>query len=214
MSGKVHIRVLIADPHPLFRDAVARVIHQHPELELVAELSDGRQALAEILRLQPDVAVIELALPSLRGDRVLTAVQRHRLRTRVVFLCTAYPPGVAYGLLAEGAAGCVTKDALPEPLARGILRAARGEVVLGDGVPATLADEIRLRHVSGRPVLSGREAALLARLAEGRSGPAIAQELQLSLATVKTHLGHLYGKLGVSDRAAAVAVAMRRGLLE
>jgi two-component system nitrate/nitrite response regulator NarL len=214
MSGNGATRVLVADSQPLFRDAVARVIHQHAALELMAELGDGRQTLAGIVEHQPDVAVIDLALRSLPGDRVLVAVRRHRLPTRVLFLCAAYAPGVAYRLLAEGAAGCLTKDALPEQLARAILGAARGEVVLGAGAAATVADEIRLRHEHGRPLLSPREAALLPQLADGRSGPAIAQALQLSPATVKTQLGHLYEKLGVSDRAAAVAVAMRRGLLE
>jgi two-component system nitrate/nitrite response regulator NarL len=214
MSCKRPIRVLAGDPQPLYRDAVARVVHQHADLQLVADVDDGRRALAEILRLEPDVALIDLPLPSLPGDRVLTAVRRRRLPTRVLFLSAAYAPGLAYRLLAEGAAGCLTKRTLPDELARAIVTAAGGEVVLGPGVPATLAEEIRLRHERRRPVLSPREAALLARLAEGRSGPSIAQELQVSPATVKTQLANMYEKLGVSDRAAAVAAAMRRGLLE
>jgi two-component system nitrate/nitrite response regulator NarL len=214
MTGTSTVRVLIAEPHPLYRDAVARVIHRHAGLQLVGEFGDGRRALAELVRLQPEVALVDVALPSLPGDRVLGAVRRRRLPTRVIFLSAVYAAGLAYRLLAEGAAGCLTKGIGPEELGRAIVAAARGEVVLGSDVPATLAQEIRLRHENGRPVLSPREAALLERLADGRSGPAIAQELRVSPATVKTHLAHLYEKLGVNDRAAAVAVGMRRGLLE
>lgn len=214
MTSSSPVRVLVADPHPLYRDAVARVIRQHAELQLVGELGDGRRALADVVRLRPDVVVIDLSLPSLRGDRVLGAVQRRHLPSRVLFLAANYAPGVAYRLLAEGAAGCLTKEVRADELTHAIVRAARGDVVLGPGIPATLAQEIRLRHENGRPVLSPREATLLERLADGRSGPAIASELRVSPSTVKTHLTHLYEKLGVNDRAAAVAVGMRCGLLE
>lgn len=208
------IRVLTGDSQPLFRDAVARTIRQGTAFELVGEVADGRAALDAIIALQPDVAVLDLPLPTLDGDRVLRAVTRDGLPTRILFLCTGPSPDRAYRALEDGAAGLLTKHASAEQLCEAIRAAARGEVVLAHEVVGGVAHEIRLRAGSGRVRLTERERAILRLIADGRSLPAIARDLHLALTTVKTHVSHLYEKLGVSERAAAVAEAMRRGLLE
>jgi two-component system, NarL family, nitrate/nitrite response regulator NarL len=208
------IRVLAGDAQPLFRDAVARTIRQGAALELVGEVDDGRAALDAIVALRPDVAVLDMPLPSLDGDRVLRAVTRDGLPTRILFLCAGPSPDRAYRALEDGAAGVLSKHASAEQLCAAIRAAARGETVLSSEVMSGVAREIRLRAGAGRVRLTERERAILRLIADGRNLPAIARELHLGTATVKTHVAHIYEKLGVGERAAAVAEAMRRGLLE
>ena len=208
------MRVLAADGQPLYRDAVARAIRERPELELVAQVCDGRKALEAIAAEQPDVAVIDRTLAGLSGKQVLNAVARDGLRTRVVLIAAQAEPGEVYAALAEGAAGYLTKDADARELCDAITAVARGRTVLAPELQAGLAGEIRLRAPHDRPVMSVRERETLTLIAEGLSAPQIGATLHLSTATVKTHLQHIYEKLGVSERAAAVAEAMRRGLLE
>ena len=208
------MRVLAADGQPLYRDAVARAIRERPELELVGQAGDGREALEAIGTAQPDVAVIGRALTGLSGKQVLNAVARDGLRTRVVLIAAKPEPGEVYAALAEGAAGYLTKDADARELCDAITAVARGKTVLAPELQAGVAGEIRLRAPHDRPVMSERERETLTLIAEGLSAPQIGRTLHLSTATVKTHLQHIYGKLGVSERAAAVAEAMRRGLLE
>jgi two-component system nitrate/nitrite response regulator NarL len=208
------VRVLAADGKPLYRDAVARAIRERPELELVGQASDGRAALQAIGAEEPDVAVLDRTLTGLSGEQVLNAVARDGLRTRVVLIAARAEPGEVYAALAEGAAGYLTKDADARQLCDAITAVARGRTVLAPELQAGVAGEIRLRAVHDRPVMSDRERETLTLIAEGLSAPQIGRTLHLSTATVKTHLQHIYEKLGVSERAAAVAEAMRRGLLE
>jgi two-component system nitrate/nitrite response regulator NarL len=119
-----------------------------------------------------------------------------------------------YQALETGAAGFVSKEARREEIVDAVLACARGENVVPTDIAAGLVSEIRLRKQDERPVLTQREQEILRLIAAGKSLPEIAKELYLGLTTVKTHVQHLYEKLGVSDRAAAVASAMRRGLIE
>jgi two-component system nitrate/nitrite response regulator NarL len=215
MSGdRARVRVLAADDHPLFREAVARTIRERPEFELVGEAADGTQALAAIRQLAPDVAVLDVKMPGLDGLQVLNAVSRDALPTRVILLSAFLDGAVAFEAMAAGAAAYLSKEAERGRLADTIAAVSRGETVLGPEVQAGLAAEIRVRGAKDRPGLSEREREILEHIAAGRSAPQIAELLFLSTATVKSHLQSLYEKLGVSDRAAAVAEAMRRGLLE
>jgi len=208
------VRVLAADSHPLYRDGLTRAIRERPELELVGQARDGREALAAIGSEQPDVAVIDPALTGLSGEQVLNAVGRDGLRTRVVMLAAEPDPGLVYAAIAKGAAGYLTKDADARELCDAISAVARGRTVLAPQLQAGIATEIRLRSIDERPLLSEREREILKLVAGGLSAPAIGRRLCLATPTVKTHLHHAYEKLGVAERAAAVAEAMRRGLLE
>ncbi len=208
------VRVLAADSHPLYRDALSRAIKERPELELVAQARDGREALDAIGAAQPDVAVIDRTLPGLSGQQVLNAVSRDGLRTRVVLIDAEPDPGGVYTAIANGAAGYLTKDADARELCDAITAVARGRTVLSPELQSGVASEIRLRAVHERPFLSDREREILKLVAEGLTAPEIGKTLYLGTATVKTHLHHVYSKLGVSERAAAVAEAMRRGLVE
>jgi two-component system nitrate/nitrite response regulator NarL len=208
------VRVLVADDHPLFREAVVRAVKERPELELVGEATDGRLALERIRELAPDVAVLDVKMPELDGLRVLNAVRRDGLETRVILLSAYLDGSTAFEAVASGAAAFLSKDAERRTILDTIAKVSRGETVLGPEVQAGLAEEIRMRGSRDRPGLSPRELEILKHIAEGRSAPDIGKLIHLSPATVKSHQQSLYEKLGVSDRAAAVAEAMRRGLLE
>jgi len=215
MAGNHPTSVLIADDHPLFREAIARVIAERPDLELVAEAADGRAALDKIRELKPDVAVIDVRMPQLDGSDVLVALREEGLPTNVVFLSAFLDPKTVYDAVAAGANAYLSKEAETDEIVTAILAASRGETILGPEVQTGLAEQIRFREESeARPRLSDREHEVLKLIAEGLSAPEIGERIHLSTATVKTHLQHLYEKLGVSERAAAVAEGMRRGLVD
>ena len=180
----------------------------------MAQAGDGRAALDAIGEEEPDVALLDGTLAGLTCEQVLNAVSRDGLRTRVVLIAARPEPERVYSALADGAAGYLTKDADARELCDAITAVARGGTVLSPELHAGVAGEIRLRSPRRRPLLSERERQTLVLIAEGKSAPDIGRVLHLSTATVKTHLQHIYEKLGVSERAAAVAEAMRRGLLE
>jgi two-component system nitrate/nitrite response regulator NarL len=213
MSGRT-ISVLIGDEQPLFRDALARVVRQRRDLALAGEVTDGHAALVALRQLEPDVAVFGVPLGSMDIRRVIRALTRIGLATRALLLFPYPDPQTMFECLGDGAAGCLTRTIDPHALTRAIDVAAGGRTVVADELQTALAQEIRLRHAAGGPLLTDRECEVLTLVAEGRSNPQIAEYLHVAPSTVKTHVGHLFEKLGVSDRAAAVAVGMRRGLLD
>lgn len=214
MTAALRTRILVAEDHPLFREALAATIGARAEFELVGEVSDGRAALEQARALRPDVLVLDLKLPELDGLQVLGALRREESPVRVVLLSAFLDGAIAYEAVAAGAEGYLSKDADRERICDTIAAVARGETVLAPEIQAGIAQEIRTRGTTTRPRLSPREHEVLTLVAQGHSAPDIGKQLFLSPATVKGHLQSLYEKLGVSDRAAAVAEGMRRGLLE
>jgi two-component system, NarL family, nitrate/nitrite response regulator NarL len=208
------LRVLIADDHPLYRQALERAIKERPDLELVAACEDGRDALEQIGSLEPEVAIVDVRMPGLDGLKIVGATKRDRISTRIVLLTGYEDAAAAYRALAAGAAGYVSKTSDTTELCDTIVAAARGDTVIAPQFAAGIATEIQLRERSDRPALTNRETEVLRLLAEGGTAQKIGDALHLSEATIKTHLHNLYDKLDVSDRAAAVATAMRWGLLE
>jgi two-component system nitrate/nitrite response regulator NarL len=208
------VRLVVADDHPLYRDGVVRALEASGRAEVVAEAEDGRVALAEITKHRPDVALLDYRLPGLDGLEITHAIVRDGLPTRVLLLSAFTDSGIVYKALQVGVSGYLPKEARREQIVDAVLACARGDTVLPPELASGLASEIRLRAASDSPVLTDRESEILRLIAGGKSLPAIAKELFLGVTTVKTHTQHLYDKLGVSDRAAAVAEAMRRGLIE
>lgn len=208
------IRVVIADDHPLYRDGVSRALVSSGQVEVVAEAGDGQTALEDIRRHQPDVAILDYKLPGLDGLAVTHAIVRDRLPTRTLLLSAFTDSGLIYKALQTGVAGYLTKDARRDEIRDAVLACARGENVIPKHVASGLVSEIRMRAVDNTPALTDREHEVLKFIAAGKSVPQIARELFLGTTTVKTHVQHVYDKLGVSDRAAAVAEAMRRGMIE
>lgn len=208
------VRIIIADDHPVFRDGVARVVKGRPEFDLVGEAEDGRHALDLIKELEPDVALLDVEMPRLSGPDVLNAVRRDGHPTRVILLSAHVDSETVYKAVAAGAGAYLSKDSSRDRICDAIAAVARGETVISSEVQAGLAAEIQHREREQRPALTPREQEILVLIAQGLSAPTIAGQLYLSPSTVKTHLKSVYEKLGVSDRAAAVAEGMRRGLLE
>jgi two-component system nitrate/nitrite response regulator NarL len=206
------LRVLGADDHPHFLFGITHSQKHWPGLELAAQARSGREAVTLALETRPDLAVLDAEMPDLSGLDVLRAINREGLPTRVLFLANSLRANISYDLVEAGAAGVLNKDATPETIVDALIRIARGETVLAPEVQSALMLEVRDRR-ERRTVLSPREAQVLEFLADGLTAPQIAVQLHLSPSTVKTHLKRLYGRLDVSDRAAAVAEGMRRGLI-
>ncbi|MEC4903019.1 response regulator transcription factor [Mycobacteroides chelonae] len=208
------MRVVVGDDHPLFREGVVRALTGSGQICVVAEAQDGAGALALIREHQPDVALLDYRMPELDGTQVAAAVRRDELRTRVLLLSAHDDAAIVYHALAEGAAGFLSKESTRAELVSAVLDCARGRDVVTASLTAGLAGEIRKRAQPAGPSLSTREREVLQMIADGLTVPAMAKQLFLAPSTVKTHVQRLYEKLGVGDRAAAVAEAMRRGLPE
>jgi two-component system nitrate/nitrite response regulator NarL len=208
------VRVVVGDDHPLFRDGLVRALTGSGEVEVVAEAEDGRSALALIKEHSPDVALLDYRMPEMDGAEVAAAVRRDELSTRVLLVSAHDDAEIVYHALQQGAAGYLPKDSTRSEIVNAVLDCAKGRDVLAPRLASGLAVEIRRRAEPSGPTLSSREREVLNMIALGRTIPAIAESLFLAPSTVKTHVQRLYEKLGVGDRAAAVAEAMRRGLLE
>jgi two-component system nitrate/nitrite response regulator NarL len=208
------VTVVIVDDHAFFRDGLSRGLTRSGQIAVVAEAANGRDGLETIRTNRPTVAVVDYQMPDMDGIALLHAVTREKLATRVVLLSAFTDSAVVFRALEEGAAGYLSKDADRQDIVDAVLGVARGDTVVPSQLAAGLAGEIRLRAQSQAPVLSERERQVLQAFARGLSIPQTAAELYIEPSTVKTHTQRLYDKLGVSDRAAAVAEAMRHGLLE
>lgn len=208
------MRVVLAEDSVLLRAGLTKLLNDGG-FEVVAAVTDAQQLLTAVDEHRPDVAVIDVRMPQLDGSDVLLALREEGLHTNVVFLSAFLDSKTVYDAVAAGANAYLSKEAETGEIVTAILAAARGETILGPEVQTGLAEQIRFREENeSRPRLSEREHEVLKLIADGLSAPEIGERIHLSTATVKTHLQHLYEKLGVSERAAAVAEGMRRGLVD
>ncbi|MDA0184974.1 response regulator transcription factor [Solirubrobacter phytolaccae] len=205
------ISLLIADDHPVVRNGLRGIFTGDPEFEVLGEASDGREAVTLTLARRPDVVLMDLRMPGTDGVTAIRALAEQSPGTRVLVLTTYSDDSDVLAAIDAGATGYLLKDAPREELLRGVRAAARGESVLAPAVATTLLG--RVRAPQPETPLSPRELEVLRLIAKGATNRAAAAELFISEATVKTHLIHVYAKLGVKDRAAAVAVGFERGLL-
>ncbi len=208
------ITTVIVDDHPFFRDGVSRGLQNGGPITIVGEASSGREAIELIEHTRPDVAIVDYQMPDGDGLDVVHAVIRDHLPTRVLLLSAASESAVVYRALEQGAAGYLTKDASRAEIVDAVRRVAKGGTVVPALLAGGLADQIRLRAHSTAPILADRESQVLKAFARGLSIPQLAKELCLAPSTIKTYTQRLYEKLGVSDRAAAVAVGIRQGLVD
>jgi two-component system nitrate/nitrite response regulator NarL len=206
------VRVLVADDHPIFREGVARAVGNRDGLDVIAQCERGDDALARIRELEPDVAVIDYRMPGLDADGVLAGLLESDASTRVLVLSAVTEPDHVLAVLERGAAGYLNKDVDRSVIVEAVERIAAGGTVMGPDAQAAMLARVR-GGARDAPVLTEREGEVLGLLAEGLTAPAIAERLVVEPSTIKSHLKNLYGKLGVGDRAAAVAEGMRRGLL-
>ena len=205
--------VVVADDHPLFRGAIVALVGQEASLTLTAVAIDGGEALEAILEHQPDVAILDMRMPVLSGSEVSARIAQSDCPTRVLLLSEYHDGETVTEALEAGAAGYLSKAATAAEIIQAILRVAQGEAVLDAKLGDEVAAAIRARG-GARAHLSPRERDVLRHIASGHGSREIALDMHLAVPTVKTHLAHLYQKLGVNDRASAVAEAMRQGLLD
>ena len=208
------VRVVVGDDHPIYREGIVRALDTGDRTRVVAAVGDGYAALEAIREHQPDVALLDYKMPGLDGIAVAHAVTRDKLPTRVLLLSATTDGALVYRAIQDGAAGYLSKEAYRDEIVAGVVACARGEDVLPPELVTSLTAQVRQHAQSPAPSLSDRERQILRMIADGKSVPEMATELFLAQTTVKTHIRRLYEKLGVSDRGAAVARAMRNQLLE
>jgi DNA-binding NarL/FixJ family response regulator len=206
------ITLLIVDDHPVVRDGL-RGMFTTPGFSVLGEASGGTEAVDLALRLDPDVVLMDLRMPGGSGVDAIAELTRRGARSRVLVLTTYDTDADTLPAIEAGATGYLLKDAPREELFAAVRAAAEGRTVLSPAVASRLVSAVRGTAPPTEETLSAREREVLTLVARGTSNREIAAELFISEATVKTHLTHLYGKLGVKDRAAAVAAGYDRGIL-
>jgi DNA-binding NarL/FixJ family response regulator len=204
------VRLLIADDHPIVRAGFEGMLAEMPDLDVVGEAENGEEAVRLAQRLRPDVVLMDLRMPVVDGVEATSRIKAQDPSANVLVLTTYDSDADILRAIEAGATGYLLKDTPREDLFRAIRAAARGEPVLAPSVTARL---MQRAQTPARTALSGREIEVLELVARGGSNKELARELHLSEATVKSHLIHIFDKLGVTDRTAAVTVALERGIL-
>jgi DNA-binding NarL/FixJ family response regulator len=206
----VTIKLLIADDHPVVRDGLSGMFATDPDFEVVGEAGDGAEAVRLATELKPDVILMDLRMPGTDGMAAITELARRSVPVRVLVLTTYDTDSYVLPAIEAGATGYLLKDAPRAELLRAVRAAAEGQGVLSPSVATRLMSRVR---TPAPELLSQRELEVLELVAAGTTNRDAAVRLFISEATVKTHLLHIYAKLGVPDRASAVAEAYNRGLL-
>ncbi|NED33013.1 response regulator transcription factor [Streptomyces sp. SID8499] len=212
MTDDPTVSLLIVDDHPVVRDGLRGMFESAPGFTVLAEAANGVEAVEKAAALDPDVILMDLRMPGGAGVDAIRELTRRGVRARVLVLTTYDTDSDTLPAIEAGATGYLLKDAPRDELFTAVRAAAEGRTVLSPAVASRLVSAVRAPARGNEP-LSAREREVLVLVARGTSNREIARELFISEATVKTHLTHLYAKLGVNDRAAAVAVAYDRGIL-
>lgn len=206
------IRVIVADDHPIVRSGIVGLLALDPDLDVVGEASDGAAAIELATRLRPDVVLMDLRMPGTSGIEATARITSELPAVRVLVLTTYETDDDILGAIEAGASGYLLKAAPHEEIVAGIRSVADGHTVLAPSIAATLVSTMRNERAE-RPTLSPREVEVLRLVAAGHSNPEIGRRLFIGEATVKTHLLHVFEKLGVSDRTRAVTLALELGIL-
>ncbi len=205
------IRLLIVDDHPVVRDGLRVAFTGEPDIEVVGEAANGREAIDQAAALNADVVLMDLRMPELDGVRAIRRLKESSSQARVIVLTTFDTDSDVLPAIEAGATGYLLKDAPTEELLRAVRAAHQGQSVLSPSVANRLIGQVRKPQ---RGTLSPRELEVLSLVADGTTNREAAAKLFISEASIKTHLLHIYAKLDVRDRAQAVAEAYRRGLLD
>ncbi len=205
-----NIRILITDDHPVVREGLSGMLAGQSDFEVIGLAADGDTAVQMHGSLTPDVTLMDLRMPGLDGVGAIQAIKARQPSSRIIVLTTYDSDADILRAIEAGATGYLLKDAPREELFRAIRAAARGDSVLAPTVAARLMTRMR---APAQENLSAREIEVLQLIAKGASNKEIGKSLHISTATVKTHLIHIYGKLGVDDRTAAVTTALEKGII-
>jgi DNA-binding NarL/FixJ family response regulator len=204
------IRILITDDHPVVREGLAGMLAGQPDFEVVGMAADGSTAVRLHQELSPDVTLMDLRMPGLDGVGAIDAIKAQQPKANILVLTTYDSDADILRAIEAGATGYLLKDAPREELFRAIRAAATGESVLAPTVAARIMTRMR---APAEENLSAREIEVLQLVARGNSNKEVGKALHISTATVKTHLIHIYSKLGVDDRTSAVTTALEKGII-
>jgi DNA-binding NarL/FixJ family response regulator len=208
MSDQTRIRVLSVDDHPLLRDGIAAIINNQPDMSLVSQASSGTEAIQQYREHQPDVTLMDLRLPDLSGIDAMIAIRAQFPEARIIMLTTFEGDVEIQRALEAGARGYLLKNMPPSELVQVIRQVHAGKKRIPPEVAARLAE-----HMSDED-LTARETEVLRQLAGGNRNRDIADLLFISEETVKVHVKHIMDKLGAKDRTQAIAIAVRRGIIQ
>jgi DNA-binding NarL/FixJ family response regulator len=208
MNDPVRIRIFCVDDHPLLREGIAAIINHQPDMQLVAEAANGCEAIQQFRRHQPDVTLMDLRLPDMSGIDALIAIRGEFPEARIIVLTTFEGDMEIRRALEAGARAYLLKNMPPKEMVEVIRQVHAGKKRIPAEVAAHLAEYF------GDDALTEREIDVLRHVAEGNRNRDIAQQLFISEETVKVHIKHIMEKLGASDRTQAVAIAIRRGIIQ
>ena len=210
------IRVLIADDHPLFRDGLRVLLESAGDIDVLGEATTGEEAVALALDLRPDVALMDINMPGLNGIEATRRIIQVEPDVRVLMLTMLEDDASIFAALRAGARGYLLKGARRDEALRAIRAVANGEAIFGSGIAQRMAQYFALRRPTPTatpfPDLTDREREILDLIAHGRSNTQIADDLVISLKTVRNHVSNIFSKLQVADRAQAMDMARSKGL--
>ena len=204
------IKILIADDHTIVRAGIRQLLETQPDLEVIAEVENGHDAVEQTLRLKPSVVLMDLRMPEMDGVQAIASIKTQLPDTNLLVLTTYDTDADIVRAVDAGATGYLLKDVPREELFRAVRATAKGETVLASSVAARLMNKVR---VGGDEALTAREIDVLLLVARGATNQEVAESLHISKATVKSHLIQICNKLGVSDRTAAVTTAIEKGMI-
>jgi len=207
MKKTNRVRILIADDHPVVREGLVALINRRPDMVVVAEVSNGREAVEQFLRHRPDVALLDLRMPEMDGVEAIAAIRQKIPTARLIVLTTFDEDEDIYRGLRAGAKAYLLKDAPRDDLLKCIRAVHEGQTIIPPSIAAKLADRLTTSE------LTRREIQVLQLVADGKGNKEIAVALSISEGTVKTHVSSILAKLDAADRTQAVTVALRRGIL-
>jgi DNA-binding NarL/FixJ family response regulator len=208
MNNQARIRVFCVDDHPLLREGIAAIINNQPDMQLVAEAATGREAIQKFREHQPDVTLMDIRLPDMSGIDSLIAIRTEFPEARIIMLTTFEGDVEIQRSLEAGARGYLLKSMPPKELIEVIRQVHAGKKRIPPELAARLAEHL------GDESLTEREIEVLRHIAGGNRNREIAKQLFISEETVKVHIKHIMEKLGASDRTQAVAIAVRRGIIQ
>lgn len=210
------LRILIADDHPLFRKGIRTLLDSMPETEVVGEATTGKEAVAQALNLLPDVVLMDLQMPDGGGLWAIRELTVRQPQANILVVTLFDDDESVFAALKAGARGYVLKDATEAEMIRAIEAVAQGEAIFSPAIASRLMDYFAATraspHAEAFPDLTEREREILTLIARGRSNAQIAEELTISLKTVRNHASNIYNKLQVADRAQAAIRAREAGL--